>query len=191
MSALQIKSAMSRWPFNFSPLLLFFFSSLFWKSHRYPEQHDKNNNALFTGQYIVTVQLSLAVDLWICFARMCPFDCGLILRGRRIWESALSWKQSITTVSINCSPIRISPADFYLIIMWLHYTLNSYHCTDCKICFFLFITVDLWIKTKNVYGFSLYLLYKLRWLGAHIMQFRCFTCSSVRYFSVWFHPTQS
>lgn len=48
--------------FNFSPILLFPFE----KSHRYPEQHDKNNNALFTGQYIVTVQLSLAVGLWMC-----------------------------------------------------------------------------------------------------------------------------
>lgn len=34
----------------------------FLKSHPYPEQHDRSNNALFTGQCIVTVQLGLAVD---------------------------------------------------------------------------------------------------------------------------------
>lgn len=59
------------------------------KSHRYPEQHDKNNNALFTGQYIVTVQLSLAVDLWICLLGFIHVTT-VNLCGQQIRESALS-----------------------------------------------------------------------------------------------------
>lgn len=83
----------------------------FLKSHCYPEQHDKNNNALFTGQYIVTVQLGLAVGLWICFLGFIHLTM-VNLWGQQIWKSALSRKQSIATACINCSPIQISPADF-------------------------------------------------------------------------------
>lgn len=144
MSALQIQSPTSQ-PFNFSALLLFPF-----KSHRYPEQHDKNNNALFTGQYIVTVQLSLAVDLWICLLGFIHLTT-VNLWGQQIWKSAV-----MKTIDYNSVHKLFSNPNFshwFLIIkqflsMWLHYMLNSYHCTDYGICFFLFITVDLWIKTK-------------------------------------------
>lgn len=54
----QLYKSTSR-PLHSSPCSVLFSP----RSHRYPEQHDKNNNALFTGQYIVTVQSSLAVDL--------------------------------------------------------------------------------------------------------------------------------
>lgn len=98
-SSLQRRNHLISHPYSFSLL----------KSHRYPEQHDKNNNALFTGQYIVTVQLSLSVDLWICL--LVSIWLRLIYEANKSEKSALSWKQSITTVPINCSPIRISLAD--------------------------------------------------------------------------------
>lgn len=67
------------------------------RSHRYPEQHDKNNNALFTGQYIVTVQSSLAVDL-----RSPGFLSVRPTRQRQKKgkkpKSAPSWKQSLTAL---------------------------------------------------------------------------------------------
>lgn len=110
------------------------------KSHRYPEQHDKNNNALFTGQYIVTVQLSLPVDIWICLLGIINLTM-VNLWGQQIRKSAVSWKQSITSVHKLFSNLNFSRR--FTIIIWLHYMLNSYHCTDYGICFFLFITVDL------------------------------------------------
>lgn len=91
------------------------FFSIF-KSHPYPEQHEKNYNALFTGQYIVTVQLTLAVDLWIGLLGIIHLTT-VCLRGQQIRESAPSWKQSITTVSIT-----VLKSEFLLLI-------SSYHVT--------------------------------------------------------------
>lgn len=83
------------------------------KSHRYPEQHDNNNNALFTGQYIVTVQLGLTVVLQYGHVSIVFIHLTIVnLWGQQICKSALPWKQSITTVPINCSPIQISLAVF-------------------------------------------------------------------------------
>lgn len=142
----------------------------FLKSHRYPEQHDKNNNALFTGQYIVTVQLSLAVDLWICFARLDPFDC-LICEANKSKRKCSVMK----TVDYNSVHKLLSNLDFscwFLIIkqylsMWLHYMLNSYHCTDCGILLLALNHSRVVNQDRNVCGFSICRPYKLQWSGAY------------------------
>lgn len=74
---------------------------------RYPEQHDKNNNALLTGQCIVTVQSSLAVDL-----RSPGFFSVLICDETTTKKRQKTKKCSVVKTIVNCSPIRISASGF-------------------------------------------------------------------------------
>lgn len=100
----QLYKSTSR-PLHSSPCSVLFSP----RSHRYPEQHDKNNNALFTGQYIVTVQSSLAVDL-----RSLGFLSVVNLWGQQDNDKkkAKNKKCSVVKTIVNCSPIRISLAGF-------------------------------------------------------------------------------
>lgn len=118
-SSLQCRNHFISHSFLFFPL---FFKK---KSHRYPEQHDKNNNALFTGQYIVTVQLSLAVDLWICLLGFIHLTVWFNLRGQK---KVLCHENN----PLQQCPWTALQSEFkQFLSMWLHYMLNSYHCTDC------------------------------------------------------------
>lgn len=139
-------------------------ASLFLRSHRYPEQHDKNNNALFTGQYIVTVQSSLAVDLWICLLGSLRLDQS---------EKVLRREKAIDYDRVhNCSPISAS----------LFYHLPASHpgtVTTVQIARFHHGRIE------SRGDFVLSSACPKRCNGSlTLMQFRHFTCSSVRYSNV-------